>query len=257
MSPISIPVFTGSGSSGEVCVASVMPFGSRRRLYCNASFYKLRCPFRERIPMSKPNNRLHCTIILIPILLSSLSSLWSQQPQPATQAPQQSAVPALPADIPSTAERYSFLMTGNPAGQQAVWAASDGTLHIFFQFNDRGRGPKTTSVLKLDANGLPVSEVITGNDYLKSPVNENYSLEAGTARWKNDDEQGEKTISAPAYYSPLNGGPAEIALLAHAALQNGGKIGLLPEGEARVQHMTELDIQDARHKKHVALYAAT
>jgi imidazolonepropionase-like amidohydrolase len=193
-------------------------------------------------------------IFILPILLGSI--LWSQQQQP------QSAVPALPADIPSTAERYSFLVMGNPAGQQAVWTTSDGTLHIFFQFNDRGRGPKTTSALKLDPNGLPISEVITGNDYLKSPVNENYSLEAGTARWKNDDEQGEKKISAPAYYSPLNGGPGEIALLAHAALQNGGKtnggkIALLPEGEARVQRMTELDVEAARHKKHVALYAVT
>src|SRR6202140_1268712 len=186
-------------------------------------------------------------IFILPILLSSI--LWSQQPP--------SAVPALPSDIPSTAERYSFLMTGNPAGQKAVWAAPDGTLHIFFQFNDRGRGPKTTSVLKLDANGLPISEVITGNDYLKSPVNENYSLEAGTARWKNDDEQGEKKISASAFYSALNGEPAEIALLAHAALQYGGKIALLPEGEARVQRMTELDVEAAGHKKHVALYAAT
>jgi imidazolonepropionase-like amidohydrolase len=104
--------------------------------------------------------------------------------------------------------------------------------------------------------------VITGNDYLKSPVTENYSLEAGTARWKNDDEQGEKKISGPAFYSPLNGGPAEIALLAHAALQNGGKtngrkIALLPEGEARVQRMTELDIEASGHKQHVALYAVT
>src|SRR6266852_9967288 len=152
-------------------------------------------------------------------------------------------------------------MMGNPAGQQAVWTASDGTIHIFFQFNDRGRGPKTISILKLDPNGVPISEAITGNDYLKSSVTENYSLEAGTARWKNDDEQGEKKISGPAYYAPLNGGPAEIALLAHAALQNGGKtnagkIALLPEGEARVQRMNELDIEAAGHKKHVALYAS-
>jgi imidazolonepropionase-like amidohydrolase len=188
-------------------------------------------------------------IFVLPIFFGSI--LWSQQP------PQQSAVPALPADVPSSAERYSFLMMGNLAGQEAVWTAPDATLHIFFQFNDRGRGPKTTSVLKLDSNGLPLSEVITGNDYLKSPVTENYSLEAGTARWKNDDEQGEKKVSTPAYYAPLNGGPSEIALLAHAALQNGGKIALLPEGEARVQRMTELDIEAAGHKKHVALYAVT
>jgi imidazolonepropionase-like amidohydrolase len=193
--------------------------------------------------------------IILPALITSI--LWSQQTQPATPAPQQSAVPSLPADVPSTADRYSFIMMGNLAGQQAVWTASDGTLHIFFQFNDRGRGPKTTSILKLDSNGLPLSEVITGNDYLKSPVNENYSQEAGTARWKNDDEQGEKKIAAPAYYSPLNGGPSEIALLAHAALQNGGKIALLPEGEAHVQRMTELDIEAAGRKKHVALYAVT
>ena len=186
-------------------------------------------------------------IFILPILLGSI--LWSQQPQ--------SAVPTLPSDIPSTADRYSFIMMGNLAGQEAAWTAPDATLHVFFQFNDRGRGPKTTSILKLDASGVPVSEVITGNDYLKSPVNENYSLEAGKARWKNDDEQGEKKVSAPTFYAPLNGGPAEIALLAHAALQNGGKIALLPEGEARVQRMTELDVEAAGHKKHVALYAVT
>jgi imidazolonepropionase-like amidohydrolase len=186
-------------------------------------------------------------LFVLPILLASI--LWSQP------APQQSAVPTLPADIPSTADRYSFIMMGNLAGQQAVWTASDATLHVFFQFNDRGRGPKTTGILKLDANGVPVSEVITGNDYMKSAVTENYSLEQGTARWKNDDEQGEKKISAPAYYVPLNPGPSESALLAHAALRHGGKISLLPEGEARVQRMTELDIEAAGHKKHVALYA--
>ncbi len=207
-------------------------------------------------------------IVILPILLASI--LWPQRlsaQSSGAQPPQQSAVPTLPADIPASADRYSFLLMGNLAGQQAVWTASDGTLHIFFQFNDRGRGPKTTSILKLDPSGIPLSEVITGNDYLKSPVNETYALEAGTARWKNDDERGEKKIPAPAYYAPLNGGPSEIALLAHAALlndekKNGGKIALLPEGEARVQRMTELDLEStgkeaAGHKKHVALYAAT
>jgi imidazolonepropionase-like amidohydrolase len=182
-----------------------------------------------------------------PILLASV--VWSQQP------PQQSAAPALPGDIPASADHYSMLLMGTLAGQQAVWTASDGTLHIFFQFNDRGRGPKTTSILKLDANGIPVSEAVTGNDYLKSPVNENYSIEAGTARWKNTAEQGDKKVSGPAFYSALNGGPSEIALLAHAALQNGGEIALLPEGDARVQRMTELDVEANGHQKHVTLYA--
>ncbi len=74
-------------------------------------------------------------------------------------------------------------MMGNLAGQEAVWTAPDATLHIFFQFNDRGRGPKTTSVLKVGPDGIPVSEVITGNDYLKSPVNENYSVDLPRLRF--------------------------------------------------------------------------
>ncbi|MFZ3264711.1 MAG: amidohydrolase family protein [Terriglobales bacterium] len=192
----------------------------------------------------KPKSRFQIFIIIIPLLLAS--TLWSQ-----------SAVPPLPADIPATADHYSLLLMGNAAGQQAIWTASDGTLHIFFQFNDRGRGPKTTSILKLNSNGIPLSETITGNDYLKSEVNETFSLDASTARWKNNAEQGEKKISASAYYSPLNGAPAETALLAGAALHNGGKIALLPEGEARVQQVSELDIEASSKKKHVALYSIT
>ena len=189
-------------------------------------------------------------LVFVLSALTALRSQTTQAPPPAT-----SAVPALPADIPATAERYSLLLMGNLAGQQAVWTASDGTLHMFFQFNDRGRGPKTTSIIKLDSTGIPISETIKGNDYLKSPVDEAFTNDGGAAHWKNTAEQGEKKISTPAYYSPLSGAPSEIALLAHAALQNGGKIALLPEGEARVQRVLELDAEAGGHKKLVALYS--
>ena len=185
------------------------------------------------------------------LMVTFASVLWSQP------APTPSAVPTLPADIPATAQRYSFLLMGNLAGQQAVWAGADGTLHIFFQFNDRGRGPKTSSVLKLDAKGVPVSETITGNDYLKSSVSETFTRTESAATWKNENEQGEKKIQGPAYYAALNSAPSELALLAHAAIENGGKITLLPEGEARVQRVTELDVAVATQEKHVALYSVT
>ncbi len=188
---------------------------------------------------------------------SALTALWPQTAPAASAQPAGSAVPALPPDIPATAERFTFLMMGNQSGQQAVWTASDGTLHLFFQFNDRGRGPKTTSILKLDSGGIPISETITGNDYLKSPVDETFTNAGGIAQWKNTAEKGEKKISAPAYYAPLNGAPSEYGLLVRAALQNGGKIALLPEGEARVQRVAELDVEAASKKKHVALYSVT
>jgi imidazolonepropionase-like amidohydrolase len=194
-------------------------------------------------------NRFH-SVILLSCLFAS--ALWSQ-----TAPHSASPLPPLPADIPATAEHFSVLIMNNAAGQQAVWTAADGSLHIFFQFNDRGRGPKTTSILKLDPTGIPVEETVKGNDYLKSTVDETFSIASGKASWKNTAEQGTKQVSGPGFYSALNGAPAELGLLASAALHNGGKIALLPEGEVRVQRLTDLDIESGSQKKHVALYAAT
>src|SRR5215469_17337679 len=106
------------------------------------------------------------SVLLIAILAIASSAVFAQKPK---ETP--GAVPALPSDIPASAERYSVVTMGNLAGQQAVWSADDG-MHMFFQFNDRGRGPKKTSVLKLDSNGIPIAETVKGNDYLKSPVDE-------------------------------------------------------------------------------------
>jgi len=190
------------------------------------------------------------SVILLSCLFASV--LWSQSAPPSA-----SPVPPLPADIPASAEHFSVIIMNNPAGQQAVWTASDGTLHMFFQFNDRGRGPKTTSILKLDPTGIPIEETVKGNDYLKSPVDEIFSIASGKASWKNTAEQGSKQISGPGFYSALNGSPAELGLLAAAALHNGGKIALLPEGEVRVQRLSDLDIESGSQKKHVGLYSAT
>jgi hypothetical protein len=57
-------------------------------------------------------------------------------------------LPELPADIPSTATKYTVTIMGIAAGQQAVWTEGD-RLRVFFQYNDRGRGPKTYSTLVL------------------------------------------------------------------------------------------------------------
>jgi hypothetical protein len=168
-----------------------------------------------------------------------------------------SAVPALPAEVPATADRYTVLLMGNRAGQQAVWTAPDGQLHIFFQFNDRGRGPQTTSILKLNTKGLPIEESVRGIDYLKSKVDESYTLTSGSAHWKSSVEEGEKTLTAPAVYFSINGAPAELGILAQAALANAGKITLLPDGDATVDRVAGLDLGIPGHKKSVTLYAIT
>ncbi|MGZ4825490.1 MAG: amidohydrolase family protein [Terriglobales bacterium] len=198
------------------------------------------------------NRRICKWALFLLILLPSFSNMTAQQPGRT-----ESNVPPMPAEIPASAARYSVLIMGSLAGQQATWTTSDGRQHAFFQFNDRGRGPKTTSVIRLDAKGIPVAESIAGNDYLKSKVHEEFSIEGRTAKWANDAEHGEKKIPGPAFYIAMNGAPSEIALLAHAALVNGGSIALLPEGEARVQRVAEQNVETGGKKQHVALYSIT
>jgi imidazolonepropionase-like amidohydrolase len=146
-------------------------------------------------------------------------------------------------------------MMGSLAGQEATWKTSDGKVHVFFQFNDRGRGPKTSTVFTLGENGNPVAEVIKGNDYLKTEVDEEFSSDAETVHWRSRPEQGATKKTGNVFYVSMNGPPEEQLLLAQAALANGGKISLLPEGEARIQRVSGLDVEGKGKKKHVELYS--
>jgi len=170
-------------------------------------------------------------------------------------AAQAANVPELPKDVPSTATRYTVLMMGLTAGQHAVWSEGD-RLRTFFQYNDRGRGPKTYSTLSLK-DGLPIGEQTDGNDYMKDAVHETFSIKDGTASWKSKAEQGSRKVSGQPFYASMYGPPIEIALLARAALDRGGKIALLPDGEARVTKVREVPAQAGDKSQPVTLYAVT
>jgi imidazolonepropionase-like amidohydrolase len=175
--------------------------------------------------------------------------------QALASGPQPTAIPALPSGIPSTARHYVVLLVGAPAGQQATWTTPDGALHIFYQYNDRGRGPAITSVLHLDSSGVPIAESVTGNNYLKSPVNEIYELKSASAQWQNEYEHGNRPLTAPAMYVATDPSPIETGLLVAAALHHAGQLALLPEGEAHVLRVGNLTLESSSEKKRVTLYA--
>jgi len=151
-----------------------------------------------------------------------------------------SNVPDLPKDVPASATLYEVQLLEKPAGQMAAWSTPDGKLHVFFQFNDRGRGPKTYSALSLDPKGVPTAEEIEGNDYMKDPIHESFAIRDAVASWKNKAEEGSRKLEKPAFYVSIFGSPLEGALLANAALQRGGTLPLLPEGEVRAERVTNL-----------------
>src|SRR2546426_10828633 len=134
--------------------------------------------------------------------------------------------------------RYAIILSGNRAGSEVAIREPDGTLHFFQEYNDRGRGPKLESRFTLTADGMPRTVSITGNDYLKVPVDERFTLRGDSAEWSSSAERGSRHLIAPAFYVSIYGpSSADFMLAQAAATAANGEIPLLPEGRARVKKL--------------------
>ena len=114
-----------------------------------------------------------------------------------------------------------MLTDETPSGQ-----SSDGTIREFYQFNDRGRGPKIYTAYRRDSRGLIVFEESNGVDYLKSPFEERFSMKSGEAVWKNQAENKKQSNDSGKFFLDLNCGPESGANLARALLspESAGKL---------------------------------
>jgi imidazolonepropionase-like amidohydrolase len=166
----------------------------------------------------------------------------------------QSPLPVLPADIPKDATIWMLLNDRSPAGQDAVWSAPDGTVHEFFQFNDRGRGPKTYTTYRLDSHGIVTSEETSGVDYMKNMVSETFSTKDGGASWKSQVEDGHDNNAGGRFFVGLDAGPASTFFLAQALLKNGNKLPLLPGGEATLKGLKTVPVEANGAKANATLY---
>src|SRR5499427_3417687 len=174
----------------------------------------------------------------------------------AVLAQQQSPLPELPADIPKDAVVRMMLTDKTPSGQDAVWKSPDGTIHEFFQFNDRGRGPKIYTSYRLDSHGLIVFEESKGVDYMKAPVEERFSLVGGEAVWKNKSEDEKQSNASGRFFIDLSGGPESGVILARALLssENAGRLPLLPSGQAAIRKLQSVPVEASGQKSTAALY---
>jgi Amidohydrolase family len=163
---------------------------------------------------------------------------------------------AAPPAAPTQAEqRYTVELAGNRAGLATARAGADGVWTIGFEFNDRGRGPKVAIQAAFDRRGLPVRLDVSGNDYQKNPVAEHFEWIAGKASWKNPAEQGQRDVDGRAFYLDMEGSPLELGLLARALLAAGGRLPLLPEGDAAIEKVATALAQGPGFARSVNLYA--
>ncbi len=174
-------------------------------------------------------------------LLSLLISIWHPT--------------AVAAPAPQTL-RYTITSNGRVAGSEIDTYLADGRVESAFEFNDRGRGPKVSAVYVLDSNGLPRRVDETGIDYLKAPVDEHFEVKEGVAHWKSTAEDGH--APAGGFYVSNNGPAAELAfLVATLEKAHGTPVPLFPAGEARLERLTDLTLEDHGQKLHVTDFAIT
>jgi imidazolonepropionase-like amidohydrolase len=159
------------------------------------------------------------------------------------------------AGAPSTL-RYTISSNGKVAGSEVDRYLPDGRVECTFEFNDRGRGPKISANYSVDQSGLLERVDETGNDYLKAPVDEHFEVKNGVAHWKSTAEDGH--APAGGFYVSNNGAAAETAFLV-AALEkaHGAPVHLFPAGEARLERLTDLTVEDHGQKMHVTDFAIT
>lgn len=160
-----------------------------------------------------------------------------------------------PADVPATALRSTVLTMGNRAGQQALWRTPDGVTHVLFEYNDRGRGPRTITDYRFDPAGTIVATTTRGHDYYKAETDETFTLTKGEAHWKNRSEEGNKANAGAAFYVGMASPPEEAAYLVRAALAHDGRLPLLPSGEAHVTRLAEQTVSANGKQAHATLYS--
>jgi len=151
-----------------------------------------------------------------------------------------------------------ILIQGIAQGKQTVTPVDANTTQSEYSYNDRGRGDHITATWKVDAAGVLTEYTGTGNDYMKAPVEEKFSIADRTATWKNRTEHGTQPVSGEAFYIPLNGTPELFAVLARALLKAPEhRLALLPAGEARIEPVGSVDVTTPGGKKKVTQYHVT
>lgn len=164
------------------------------------------------------------------------------------------APPAPEAGPARPAARHVAFLAGKPVGIQSTTVRADGTWVIDYEYNDRGRGPRTHTEMRLDERGLPASLRTTGVDYFKGSAEETLTSEGGALRWKNKQEQGGSPAGRPGFFLSLNGAPAEVGLLARAALAAPDRrLAIYPAGEVTAREVDRVTVTAGARREEVRM----
>ena len=136
---------------------------------------------------------------------------------------------------------WTVLMGGDKAGFIKQWKNADGSFSEWTQYNDRGRGDSTVSVVRYDDEGYITYIEAKGVDYYKKPVYEKFRMENGTASWENNSEKETRTLQQKAAYIPLK---ISVGTTYEPYFQsNNNTIHLLPTGQSKLTVLKEHQLE--------------
>jgi hypothetical protein len=165
---------------------------------------------------------------------------------------------ALPALLATDTIQSVVWIQANRAGQQSVVTEPDGTIRVWYEYNDRGRGPKTESRFRVGGRGELVEASITGVDYFKQPIAERLSVTGGVISWTSPADSGKTKASGNTFYFPLQAPPEATVLLARALLEAPGhRLAILPAGEASITEVERRTVNVEGRSLDLVHYAIT
>ncbi|WP_454832948.1 amidohydrolase family protein [Pseudoxanthomonas wuyuanensis] len=155
--------------------------------------------------------------------------------------------------------RYVALVDGGTqAGSQVVVHGDDGVTRVDFIFKDNGRGPELKEEYELAEDGTFKRYAVTGASTFGAPVDETFTRDGDTGRWKTTSDQGEHRFSGIALYTPLGGTPQSFSVaIAALARRADGKLPLVPSGMLSSRKVASAEVANGADKRQVELLALT
>jgi len=130
---------------------------------------------------------------------------------------------------------YDVVFRENRAGTYEKLDTGNQSFKYYYTYTDRGRGPEISESIILNKDNFIASETISGVNYLKDSLSENFEGNEDGASWKNPMSKAKGDFNGRQLYFRHDGSPAVYEILAQLLLKSeDNTVSLYPEGEVEL-----------------------
>src|SRR5437588_7496127 len=158
------------------------------------------------------------------------------------------------AALADTTSHYTVLFQERVAGSEVATVRGDGRVDVEMSYRNNGRGPDIKEHSRFAPDGTLTSFEVKGKSTFGAPIDESYTRNGGTARWRSLTDRGEATVTRAVAYVPVDSSFTANATIVRAALgEPGNRIAALPGGELTVRKGLERRLESGAQNAAVAL----